>query len=59
MNTPKGTVQGVVQGDEKAITDMKRWLKNTGSPSSKIDHAEFKNEKSINNFEFNDFKIRR
>lgn len=35
------------------------WLRTTGSPSSKIDKAEFKNEKDITEYSFNDFTIRK
>lgn len=37
----------------------KRWLKTTGSPSSRIEKAEFKNEADIKNFTFSTFDIKR
>ncbi|KAJ9601550.1 hypothetical protein L9F63_000293, partial [Diploptera punctata] len=36
----------------------KRWLKYTGSPMSRIDKAEFRNEKCIDSYTFSDFKVR-
>lgn len=36
-----------------------QWLKTTGSPSSSIDKAEFKNQKDITKYEFEDFKIKK
>lgn len=37
----------------------KRWLKYTGSPLSKIEKAEFRNEKSIDDYSLTEFKVRR
>jgi hypothetical protein len=37
---------------------MKRWLQTTGSPQSRIDKAEFLNEKEIKTFTFDSFKIK-
>lgn len=59
MNTDKGTVVGQMQGKDDAVKKMKDWLKSTGSPKSKIDRAEFKNEKEIEKFEFAEFSIRK
>ncbi|XP_013173589.1 PREDICTED: acylphosphatase-1-like [Papilio xuthus] len=59
MNTSKGTVQGQLQGPSDNVENMMRWLRTTGSPSSKIDKAEFKNEKDITEYSFNDFSIRK
>lgn len=56
-NTPEGTVVGTIQGPPEKIAKMKTWLQNTGSPSSRIDKAEFKNESDINEFTFTDFEI--
>ncbi|XP_045474981.1 acylphosphatase-2-like [Harmonia axyridis] len=58
-NTNGGTVEGTIQGDVDKINKMKNWLQRTGSPTSRIDKAEFKNEKEIDAFTFNDFSIRR
>ncbi|KAF5299101.1 hypothetical protein FQR65_LT09459 [Abscondita terminalis] len=57
-NTKKGTVLGVMEGEESKINIMKNWLENVGSPASKIEKAEFKNEKTITNFSFNGFSIK-
>lgn len=35
------------------------WLKTTGSPSSQIDKADFKNAKDISEYTFTSFDIRR
>ncbi|KAK4885089.1 hypothetical protein RN001_001360 [Aquatica leii] len=52
MNTDRGTVSGVMEGEESKINHMKNWLKSVGSPSSKIEKADFKNEKMIPKFTF-------
>ncbi|GJQ76323.1 hypothetical protein Trydic_g2046 [Trypoxylus dichotomus] len=59
MNTEKGTVQGVMQGELSNIEMMKQWLKNTGSPSSRIEKAEFRNQADIKNLTFTSFDIKR
>ncbi|XP_038214175.1 acylphosphatase-2-like [Zerene cesonia] len=59
MNTSHGTVQGQVQGPADKVESMMHWLKTTGSPSSKIDKAEFRNEKEISEYTFQSFDIRR
>ncbi|KPJ17166.1 Acylphosphatase-1 [Papilio machaon] len=59
MNTSKGTVQGQLQGPSDNVENMMRWLRTTGSPSSQIEKAEFKNEKDITEYSFNDFSIRK
>lgn len=47
-----------MQGEANKIEVMKQWLQKTGSPSSKIERVEFKNEAEINTLQFNDFAIR-
>ncbi|KAJ3650136.1 hypothetical protein Zmor_021844 [Zophobas morio] len=59
MNTSSGTVKGVIEGDVNKVADMKRWLQTTGSPQSRIDKAEFTNERQINSFTYDSFKIKR
>lgn len=59
MNTSKGTVVGQIQGKEDAVNKMKDWLRKTGSPKSRIDKAEFKNEKFIDSLEFSEFNVRK
>ncbi|XP_063221147.1 acylphosphatase-2 [Bacillus rossius redtenbacheri] len=58
MNTEKNTVKGEIQGDPRKVQEMKHWLSKVGSPSSRIDKAEFKKEKEISDCTFSDFKIR-
>lgn len=48
-----------MQGVEETVAEMKNWLQHTGSPLSSIDHAEFNNERDIENYEFDTFAIRR
>ncbi|XP_064616592.1 acylphosphatase-1-like [Liolophura sinensis] len=55
-NTSQGTVQGVAQGPAPKITSMKTWLQTTGSPSSQIEKAEFK-ETAISTPQFKKFSI--
>ncbi|KAK8809951.1 hypothetical protein WA538_003503, partial [Blastocystis sp. DL] len=57
MNTAKGTVTGIMQGSEDKIAEMKKWLQETGSPASVIDHAVFSNEHEIEKPSFSDFQI--
>uniref|UniRef100_A0A672G0D3 Acylphosphatase-like domain-containing protein n=1 Tax=Salarias fasciatus TaxID=181472 RepID=A0A672G0D3_SALFA len=45
--TRQGTVVGQIQGPEDQVKEMKFWLKNVGSPSSRIDRAVFSNERDI------------
>ena len=59
MNTEKGTVVGQVQGGEDVVKKMKDWLKKTGSPKSRIDRAEFKNEKQIDTLGYSGFEVRK
>lgn len=58
MNTSKGTVTGQLQGPEDKVNSMKTWLSKVGSPSSRIDHASFSNEKHITKLEYSNFSIR-
>ncbi|XP_046966035.1 acylphosphatase-1-like [Vanessa cardui] len=59
MNTAQGTVIGQLQGQQGAIQDMKQWLQKVGSPKSKIEKADFRNEGAINSCAFRTFEIRR
>ncbi|KAG7260730.1 hypothetical protein CRUP_026887 [Coryphaenoides rupestris] len=56
-NTEEGTVEGQLQGPRSKVTEMQDWLRNTGSPQSKIIKAEFKNEKIIQSLEHSTFKV--
>ena len=57
-NTDKGTVEGEAEGPTRAIEMFKRWLKNTGSPKSRIDAAVFTEEQLITEKRFTSFEIR-
>ncbi|XP_023932966.1 acylphosphatase-2-like [Lingula anatina] len=59
MNTPQNTVKGQVQGKESKVKEMKEWLQKTGSPKSKIERSEFKNERTIEKTEFSSFNVRK
>ena len=41
-NMKSGTVKGEAAGDQQALDAFKDWLRNTGSPKSKIQKAEFR-----------------
>eukprot|EP00920_Eleutheroschizon_duboscqi_P014979 GHVT01034586.1.p1 GENE.GHVT01034586.1~~GHVT01034586.1.p1 ORF type:complete len:117 (-),score=26.73 GHVT01034586.1:303-653(-) len=59
-NSSHGTVQGVVQGKERdALAEMKRWLRTTGSPKSKITRCCVHNERDLQTPQFAAFEIRR
>ncbi|XP_041837711.1 acylphosphatase-2-like isoform X2 [Melanotaenia boesemani] len=57
-NTRQGTVIGQIQGPVDKVNEMKLWLKNIGSPSSRIDRATFSNEKDISKLELHGFSTR-
>ncbi|XP_060796835.1 acylphosphatase-2 [Neoarius graeffei] len=57
-NTRQGTVIGQVQGPPEKVSEMKHWLRNVGSPSSRIDRAEFTNERDISKLEVRGFGTR-
>lgn len=57
-NTRQGTVIGQVQGSPDKVKDMKAWLSKVGSPSSRIDRAEFTNEKELTKLEIHGFCTR-
>lgn len=59
MNTTEGTVKGSMEGEPDKVEKMKQWLKSTGSPLSRIDKANFTNERKISNFSYDTFSIRR
>eukprot|EP00741_Cyanophora_paradoxa_P011830 tig00020564_g11433.t1 len=58
-NTPSDTVEGEVQGEEKAIKDMEHWLGHVGSPSSKISKLDVRDRRTVAAAEFRDFEIRK
>ncbi|XP_039594665.1 acylphosphatase-2-like isoform X1 [Polypterus senegalus] len=57
-NTRQGTVTGQVQGPEEKVYAMKNWLSRVGSPSSRIDRADFSNEKEISKLDYKGFSTR-
>merc|ERR1719510_2217770 len=57
-NTEKRTVQGEIEGTSDVLENMKNWLRNEGSPSSRIDQAVFHNEKEIKEYSFSSFSIK-
>ncbi|XP_060073269.1 acylphosphatase-1-like [Ylistrum balloti] len=57
QNTHRGSVEGKMQGPEKELKDMKRWLKKTGSPQSRIDRCIFKDEQTITQKQYKSFEI--
>ena len=59
MNTEEGTVVGQMQGPPDSIKKFKDWLKNKGSPKSKIEKTEFNSEKEIKSLEFKTFDVRK
>uniref|UniRef100_A0A0C9R1Q2 acylphosphatase n=1 Tax=Fopius arisanus TaxID=64838 RepID=A0A0C9R1Q2_9HYME len=59
MNTNQNTVTGRIEGEKSKIEMMKKWLRETGSPQSAIDKAEFKNEQEITEISFPNFSIRK
>ena len=58
-NTRRDTVVGVVQGDPDNVNKMKKWLQTEGSPRSRIDKCEFKNEDYIDKLQYPTFSIQR
>ncbi|XP_051967883.1 acylphosphatase-2 [Xyrauchen texanus] len=57
-NTREGTVVGQVQGPPDKVKEMKYWLSNVGSPSSRIHRAQFTNERDISKLEIHGFGTR-
>merc|ERR1712037_828580 len=57
-NTMRQTVEGQVEGKEKQVDLMKEWLRKTGSPSSIIERATFKNKAEVEAHSFRSFEIR-
>ncbi|KAM4750928.1 acylphosphatase-2-like [Anableps anableps] len=57
-NTRQGTVIGQIQGPADRVNNMKLWLKNVGSPSSRIDRAVFSNERDISKLGIQGFSTR-
>lgn len=58
-NTDRNTVVGTIEGNRNRTEDMKLWLRNEGSPKSRIDNLEIKNETSISTYSFSKFTFRK
>ncbi|XP_017462536.1 PREDICTED: acylphosphatase-2-like [Rhagoletis zephyria] len=58
MNTPYDTVKGQIEGTTETFEQMKHWLQKTGSPTSRIDKANFSETKKLQDFTFSNFSIR-
>ncbi|KAL5109539.1 Acylphosphatase-2 [Taenia crassiceps] len=56
-NTPTGTVEGEAEGSVSQINTFKNWLQHTGSPKSRVERCEFRNEKDIDDLTFDSFRI--
>lgn len=57
QNTPRGTVIGTVQGPPEKVTEMIKWLKEVGSPASRIEKVEIKDDKYIDDYAYTDFEV--
>ena len=57
-NTERRTVRGELEGNIDILATMKEWLRNEGSPRSRIDRAIFRNEKEIEQYTFKEFYVR-
>ncbi|XP_052276056.1 acylphosphatase-1-like isoform X1 [Dreissena polymorpha] len=57
INAESGTVQGLVEGPEDKVAEIKNWLENEGSPESRVDKAVFTNEKEIDKLSFESFTV--
>jgi len=58
-NTKTQTVVGQLEGEGKMVEQMQVWLKETGSPKSRIDKVVFSNRKEVDQFTFQSFEIHR
>ena len=58
-NTRQGSVHGVMQGSPTNIEVMKVWLRETGSPMSRIERAVFTDERDIPKLDYTSFEILR
>mmetsp|Transcript_19093 Transcript_19093/g.48172 ORF Transcript_19093/g.48172 Transcript_19093/m.48172 type:complete len:213 (-) Transcript_19093:157-795(-) len=58
MNTDRGTVAGVVQGERRAMMAILTWLKTTGSPRSVINRAVLTENWYLPHPTYSEFSIR-
>ena len=54
-----GTVVGEMEGQEDKVGQMKRWLRDVGSPKSRIDNTVFSEDRKIDKLSLKDFVIRK
>lgn len=57
-NSQRGTVVGECQGKPEALAEMKEWLCTEGSPHSHIERCEFKQERDLDQLQFETFERR-
>lgn len=57
QNTQNGTVIGTVQGPVENVNKMTTWLREVGSPASRIEKLELKNENILDDYTYTDFDI--
>merc|ERR1712001_430517 len=57
-NTERRSVRGELEGTIDILATMKEWLRNEGSPRSRIEKAIFRNEKEIEQYTFKGFYVR-
>ena len=58
-DTEGKTVQGELEGPSDQVAAMKLWLQQKGSPSSRIEKAVFKNERTVEKHDFESFEVRK
>eukprot|EP00890_Picochlorum_soloecismus_P004336 jgi/Picsp_1/4903/NSC_02267-R1_kda basic len=59
-NTPQGSVAGFAQGRLEGMEVFKNWLRNEGSPASRIESCVFSEERSdLARLDFKTFEIKR
>ncbi|KAF7280727.1 acylphosphatase-2-like [Rhynchophorus ferrugineus] len=58
MNSKNSSVVGEIQGPLDRYMKMKAWLTHVGSPLSRIENAEFQNERLIFNYTYPQFRIK-
>jgi len=59
MNTDRQTVVGRAEGPKNKVADLKRWLRTTGSPKSRIEKAQFSEEAPLAQVSSKEFIIKR
>ncbi|KAM5129541.1 LOW QUALITY PROTEIN: acylphosphatase-1 [Mantella aurantiaca] len=59
QNTDSGTVRGQIQGPPSRVQEMQEWLRNKGSPKSRITEARFHDQRDIQQLEYTAFSVRK